>query len=611
MTTTYELMKPQISSVDVPEDLALTWENINLYAINVKNSLFKKKIVTRTKLLRKVSGIAKAGKLCAIMGPSGSGKTTLLTAIGQRNSGDIRGEILLNGRPVTKDMMIKMSCFVPQKDLAIKSLTVMEHLRFMANLKMDQRTSQNTKKETIEMLLEEFNLSYCRWSRLSELSGGEMKRVSLAVPMLSDPPLLLCDEPTTGLDSFSAAQIVDLLRVFTAKGKLVIASVHQPASGIFEMFDTVCLLAPGGSQVFFGNVDEAKLHFSKLGFVLPPAYNTAEYLLSKLSTESQSLSRKFTDSESHKALLNDIEEISENSVHDDKMNKVFLKAYDFKTVSACTQLRFLAWRSALDLYRNLYMVFVQVALYACTAFLISVPVAHTDLDQLGIQNIQGRNFSVVVETGFAQSYSVLNTFPAEIPVVLREINNGLYKPLPYYIAKLFMLVVRTTLEALMFAAIIYLVSGASDDISFFVFALPVLLCAITSSAFGCCISAIFEDISVAMQLMNPMDFVSYITAGLFYQLNAAPVLSSLKYISRFYYGYEAMTILQWNGVNSIACSENKDLPCINTGQGVITEYGYHPNNLLLDVVGLLVMFLILNAIGFVFLLKRTRKEASY
>ncbi|KAF6206181.1 hypothetical protein GE061_017409 [Apolygus lucorum] len=117
-------MKLQSHSADIGADLALTWENINLIAVNTEESLFRKKTVTRTKLLRNVCGIAKAGELCAIMGPSGSGKTTLLTAIGQRNSGVVEGEILLNGRPVTKDLMIKMSCLVPQKDLAIKSLTV-------------------------------------------------------------------------------------------------------------------------------------------------------------------------------------------------------------------------------------------------------------------------------------------------------------------------------------------------------------------------------------------------------------------------------------------------------------------------------------------------------
>ncbi|KAF6206180.1 hypothetical protein GE061_017408 [Apolygus lucorum] len=438
-----------------------------------------------------------------------------------------------------------------------------------------------------------------------------MKRVSLAIPMLSDPPILLCDEPTTGLDSFSASQIVDLLRVFATNGKVVIASVHQPASGIFEMFDNVCLLASGGRQVFSGGVNEAKEHFSKLGFVLPQAYNSAEFFLSKVSTESYLLSKKFADSETHIALLNDIEQISKRRVHGDNMNKVFLEANDFKNVSTCTQFRFLVWRSAVDLYRNLFMVFVQLALYVGTALLIALSVAHTDLDQIGITNIQGRNYTVVVETGFAQSASVLNSLPAEIPVVMREIGNGLYKPFPYYIAKIFTTVIRTTIEALIFATIIYVVTGASDDISFGGFAIPVVLCGVTSSAFGYCISAIFEDISVATQLMNPVDFVSYVTAGFVYNLNAAPVLSLLKYFSRFYYGYEAMTIMQWNGVDSIACPERKDLPCINTGAGVITDYGYHPNNLALDFIGLLVMFLIFNGIGFVFLLKRTKKEGSY
>uniref|UniRef100_A0A0A9Y0I9 Protein scarlet n=2 Tax=Lygus hesperus TaxID=30085 RepID=A0A0A9Y0I9_LYGHE len=600
---------------DTMSDLVFTWENVCLYAVSSKKNLLGKKTISRLKLLHNVSGLAKAGTLCAIMGPSGSGKTTLLAALSQRSTGILQGDIELNGRPIDKNLMIRMSGFVPQQDLSFKTLTVNEHLHFMASLRMDQRVSQLQIKRIIESLCNELNLLNCRRTRLGQLSGGEMKRVSLAVQMLPDPPVLLCDEPTTGLDSFSASQVVTLLRSFAAKGKVVIASIHQPASGIFEMFDKVCLLVPGGKQAYFGDVDEAKAHFAQLGYICPQEFNSAEYFLTQMSNHPDRLCQKFEDSKHYRTLLKEIAALKSTSRQCTLiygMDESFLKFYSIQTASTITQMKWLIWRSALDLYRNMQKFMFKMSIYVLTALLISLPYTRTRLDQEGIQNIQGRNYSVVTETIFTQAYAVMNTFPAEIPVLLREIGNGLYKPAPYYLSKLFILLPKAILETILFSSIIYWVAGGSGDAGFFSFVFPIVVCAVASSAYGCCISAMFENTRTASLLAVPFDFVSYTFSGLFLQLSSVPLyLSWIKYLSRFYYGLEAMTILQWRDISSIPCPENKELPCIEDGYKVMYNYGYHPNNLLLDLSGLMIMFFVLNIVGYIFFARRSRKSSTY
>ncbi|XP_014276473.1 protein scarlet isoform X2 [Halyomorpha halys] len=598
------------------DGLAFCWQNVSLYMTIKKKKLWGKTETRRLKLLNNVSGIVKSGCVSAVMGPSGAGKTTLLAALSQRYTGFLKGEIHLNGRPVDKELMLKMCGFVPQHDLAIETLTVREHLNFMATLKMDRRVSASQRNRIVHSLIQDLGLSNCINSRLCNLSGGERRRVSLSVQLITDPPLLICDEPTTGLDSYTAATVVTLLRQLASRGKAILASIHQPASGIFELFDTVSLLVPGGRLAYFGEVNDAKQYFAQMGLTCPASYNTAEFVLKQLNTLPDKLCEKYVTTNTFIQLHKDIEFVKKNTMNDNLifgMEEKFLKFYSVQTATLLTQLKWLFWRSMIDLYRDSHKVFLRLAMYICTGILVSSPYIGTEINQEGIQNLQGLHYSVVTETVFSHSYGVMHTFPTEIPVLLREVRDGVYKPASYYLTKIIFLIPRTILETLFFCWVIFMIAGVNDSIEgFFNLCLPVIACAICSTAYGYCISAMFENISMASLLSVPIDFISYTFSGIFLQLSTVPVyLSWVKYISRFYYGLEALSIFQWQGVEYIPCSENKDLPCITTGEEVLHKYGYHSSNVALDIVGLFVLFLCLHFIGYLFIRKRSKKCSAY
>lgn len=131
-----------------------------------------------------------------------------------------------------------------------------------ARLKMDRFTSNKLINDRIDYLAADLGLNKFINSRLCFLSGGERKKVALAVQLINDPPILFCDEITTGLDSYSAAHIVNTLRKVAHSGKIVVCTIHQPASGLFDQFQEVILLT-NGRLAYQGSVSLVDKFFEK------------------------------------------------------------------------------------------------------------------------------------------------------------------------------------------------------------------------------------------------------------------------------------------------------------------------------------------------------------
>uniref|UniRef100_A0A2H8U0W7 Protein scarlet n=1 Tax=Melanaphis sacchari TaxID=742174 RepID=A0A2H8U0W7_9HEMI len=235
----------QIPKKYVHGHLVLSWKKINVHVKQINKAFFRRSKISYKQILHNVSGNVECGNLLGIMGPSGSGKTTLMSTISHRTKGNFEGELLLNGRPISEEVMIKISGFVPQHDISFDQLTALEHLSLMANLKVSCNTSKIALKEHIDEIISTLGMNKFLNTRISFLSGGERKKIALAVQLLNNPPILFCDEITTGLDSYSAAHIVNTLKSVARMGKIVICTIHQPASGVFGKFDEVILLSNG------------------------------------------------------------------------------------------------------------------------------------------------------------------------------------------------------------------------------------------------------------------------------------------------------------------------------------------------------------------------------
>ncbi|GAA5997309.1 uncharacterized protein JCM10292_000170 [Rhodotorula paludigena] len=230
----------------VLEGSTLAWHNVSLW--------IDTPLETR-RLLDRVSGYIKPGRVCALLGASGAGKSTLLNVLAGRSPGVVRGTIRVDGVEPNSDFY-RTTGYVEQFDLHDDRSSVREALEFSALLRQDASIPDSEKLAYVDEVLELLDLSHLQDAIIGTTSAGlnaeQKKRLTIAVEVVSRPAILFCDEPTTGLDTKSALRVVKLLRRLARTGLAVICTIHQPSAETFSVFDDVLLLQRGGKQVYFG-----------------------------------------------------------------------------------------------------------------------------------------------------------------------------------------------------------------------------------------------------------------------------------------------------------------------------------------------------------------------
>lgn len=236
-------------------------------------------------ILNGVSGSLKSGQCVALMGPSGCGKTTLMKTIFQATQTHehlVMGQVTLASSSKTQRVKV---AFVPQKEAFYGCFTVSETLMFVSRLCHPQFTKADHRKE-IDRVIGLLGLRECTHLEVSCLSGGQKKRLSLGQELISKPQVLFLDEPTTGLDSLSCHQIVSILQQLAHHdGLAVMASIHQPSSGVLSMFDSLYVLAFGGVCIYDGPPAHILPTLVASGYQAQIETNPAEHLTEIASRE--------------------------------------------------------------------------------------------------------------------------------------------------------------------------------------------------------------------------------------------------------------------------------------------------------------------------------------
>jgi len=207
-----------------------------------------------------------SGQLVGVMGGSGTGKSTLLNVL-NGNLSLRQGNIYINGYDLhsDKEKLEGVIGYVPQDDLLVEELTVYENLYFNAKLCFDG-TSDEKIEEIIDKTIEDFDLVEARDLKVGDpinkvLSGGQRKRLNIALELMREPSVLFVDEPTSGLSSMDSEKVMLLLKRQVLKGKLVICNIHQPSSDIFKLLDKLIMMDQGGKVIYFGNPIDAVVYF--------------------------------------------------------------------------------------------------------------------------------------------------------------------------------------------------------------------------------------------------------------------------------------------------------------------------------------------------------------
>ena len=220
--------------------------------------------------LHDFSFVEQSGRIIAIMGGSGTGKSTLLAIL----NGTIRpdsGALILNGRDVHKEpeAVEGVTGFVPQDDLLFEDLTVFENLYYAARLCMAHLPDEELVRR-VTALLEDLGQADTAHQKVGSplqatISGGQRKRLNIALELIREPPVLFVDEPTSGLSSADSDLVMSLLKQQAVRGKLVFVVIHQPSSKIFRTFDALWVLDQGGWPIFCGSPLESVAYFRTRG----------------------------------------------------------------------------------------------------------------------------------------------------------------------------------------------------------------------------------------------------------------------------------------------------------------------------------------------------------
>ncbi len=212
-----------------------------------------------------------SGKLIGIMGGSGVGKSTSLNIL----SGSLKphqGEVLVNGYKLydkkNSELLKGVIGFVPQDDLLIEELTVFQNLYYNARMCLGNLSKEET-VATVNKTLADFDLAEVKDLRVGNplqriISGGQRKRVNIALELLREPAILFVDEPTSGLSSIDSEVVMKLLKEQAYKGKLVVVNIHQPYSEIYKMFERIMIIDRGGYNIFYGDPTEAVVYFKTM-----------------------------------------------------------------------------------------------------------------------------------------------------------------------------------------------------------------------------------------------------------------------------------------------------------------------------------------------------------
>ncbi|XP_030386604.1 protein brown [Scaptodrosophila lebanonensis] len=643
--------------------LCLEWKRLNYYVPAQEESNYsfwnecRKKRELR--ILQDVSGHMKTGDLIAILGGSGAGKTTLLAAISQRLRGNLTGDVVLNGMVMERHQMTRISSFLPQFEINVKTFTAYEHLYFMSHFKMHRSTTKSEKRQRVSDLLLAVGLRDSAHTRIQQLSGGERKRLSLAEELITDPIFLFCDEPTTGLDSFSAYTVIKTLRHLCTRRRIAkhsltqvygedsystpsdesisnsfemevvdqshesllsswkelptlnilnnspngtqkkaaICSIHQPTSDIFELF-THIILMDAGRIVYQGRTEKAAKFFTDLGYTLPLNCNPADFYLKTLADSHSS--------ENAGAVLRAKYEHETDGLYSGSWllarsySGDYLKhVHNFKKIRWIYQVYLLIIRFMTEDLRNIKDALIAFGFFMITAVTLSLMYSGIGgLTQRTVQDVGGSIFMLSNEMIFTFSYGVTYIFPASLPIIRREVGEGTYSLSAYYVALVLSFVPVAFCKAYIFLSVIYAsIYYTRGFVLYITMGFLMGLSATAAVGYGVFLSSLFETDKMASECAAPFDLIFLIFGGTYMNVDSVPLL---KYFSLFFYSNEALMYNFWIDIDNIDCPDNDEHPCVKTGLEVLQQGSYRTADYTywLDCVSLLIVALVFHIVSF-------------
>ncbi|CAG8527463.1 4839_t:CDS:2 [Ambispora gerdemannii] len=621
-----KIEKDTLSSSGGVESVSLAWQDLSF---TITNSKTKEK----QHIIQDVSGFVKPGEVMAIMGPSGAGKSTLLDLLaGRKDPKSVSGQMYLNGRP---GEIKYVSTYVMQDDALMGVLTVRENIQFAADLCFPSAVSAADKRARVQGIIEEFGLDRVADSKIGTVfvrgvSGGEKRRASIASQVITLPKVIFLDEPTTGLDSAAAYNVMKAIVSMARRHKLtVIASIHQPSTETYELFDKLCLIGRGRT-LYMGSREAALSYFEGLGHVCPAYSNPADHFLRLVNSDFMADKTKaqehisnfissFESSQANTTMKNEIISLIEQHKGDEDTRKISSRTTNRYARNFFAQTGILVARSFKNAMRNVLMFWIRVAMYVCLALLMGSTWWQVGFKQENIQDRFSAHFFSVAFLAF-MSVAGIPGFLEERLVFQRERANGFYSVGPYVLANTIISIPFVFIIALSFTVVAYpmigLNAGFEHATLFCVFLFLALIVAESMVVF---IAAIIPIFVAALTIAAFANGFFMVVEGYFVRRDAIPKgWKWAHYIDYQKWAFEGIIQNDFIGLTfdcrqmpenttmySCYYGDKTGNSATFTGKDVLDDFGYTEINLVLWALALIGLMLVLR-FGFYLVLRMKR-----
>jgi len=553
-------------------------------------------------ILRNIDADMPSGSLTAILGESGSGKTSMLNALSHRLKGarlERSGNILYNGNPKLSSVR---SAYVMQQDVLLSTLTVRETLAYAAELRLPPPTTAAERHQIVEDVILELGLKECAKTRIGNnihkgCSGGEKRRTSLGVQMLSNPSVLFLDEVTTGLDATSAFQLIRTLKMLSSKGRTVIVTIHQPRSEIWGLFDHLILLS-GGSPIYSGPAAECLGCFARQGHNLPAFVNPAEFLIDLAAVDTRTEESEIRSVARVEALKQMWKQTSLESIpktYEDRRpnNRVSITSHAYAgkpSAAVGRQIKVLTARTFKMTYRD-PMGMAGSLLEAITmGVIMGIIFLQLDGSLAGIRSREGALYTAAALQGYLILLFETYRLTVDIELFDRERSEGVVNVPAFLVSRrLARIFVEDVPVPFIFSVIFYFTVGFRAEASqFFVFfAISVLMQYIAVTFAMTCVS-VSRHFAGASLIANLGYTIQSLGCGYFVQSNQIPVyVRWLKWCAYVFYGFGALAANEFTGHTDDPAGRLYDCPSPGgtanrvceqyTGRFVMESLGF-PNN---------------------------------
>ncbi|KAJ8601717.1 hypothetical protein CTAYLR_003193 [Chrysophaeum taylorii] len=487
-------------------------------------------------------GAAYHAQTTAILGPVSSGKTTVLNVLAGRQR-RASGCVMLDEREVRPSDYARSVAYVMQDDALIPEVTVREAVEFSAKL---QRHSFKSHDRLVRSLLHELDLSRCADMRVGGggsgrkgISGGQRKRLSVAIQLVTSPEIILLDEPTSGLDSESALRCVAVLAAVAKLGAIVLTTIHQPGSDVFDLLDRLVVMKRG-CVMYAGAREDVLDTFAARGFPAPEHFNVAEHMLkvahlddntlamagffARDATPSSSITTKEDDDDDDDDGRWDLGRSSFEVRHSEpgllptaELCEDLPAVVDNDSAPISTQLRVLIERDVLIEVRQFHALVSRIVVDVFSTAVIACiyyDAGREDYAKKDRLDNQFNSLSLICLFSLAgNAMSVILTVAYERRLFVVEYLSGTYAIAPYIISKVAIQLVKTYCLNVSTIFVAYMLVGFRSN--FWVLTSIIWALSITTASIAFCVSAATPDAKTATELYPIIFMPQYLFCGLF------------------------------------------------------------------------------------------------